>query len=106
MGEQFNGLLNTMPATAGLCAVYCVRTASVRRRVDGRSGEREAEDRRQFGETGLLLRAASGSAKASVGNSAKAIREPGLFRWPGSAVRCPGGQAVFDGAVFTAKGEG
>ena len=38
MGEQFNGWLNTMPVTAGLCWVYCVRTASVRRRVDGRSG--------------------------------------------------------------------
>ena len=38
MGGQFNGLLNTMPATAGLCLVYCVRTASVRCRVDGRSG--------------------------------------------------------------------
>ena len=34
MGGQFNGLLNTMPATAGLCWDYCVRTASVRRRVD------------------------------------------------------------------------
>lgn len=48
----------------------------------------------------------AGARKASVGNSAKAIREPGLFRWSGSAVRCPGGQAVFDGAVFMAKGEG
>ena len=38
IGGQFNGLLNTMPATAGLCCAYCVRTASVRRRVDGRSG--------------------------------------------------------------------
>ena len=41
MGERsaiFNGWLNTMPATAGLCWVYCVRTASVRRRVDGQSG--------------------------------------------------------------------
>ena len=38
MGGQFNGWLNTMPATAGLCWVYCVRTASVRCRVDGRSG--------------------------------------------------------------------
>ena len=38
MGGQFNGWLNTMPATAGLCCAYCVRTASVRRRVDGRSG--------------------------------------------------------------------
>ena len=38
MGGQFNGLLNTMPATAGLCCAYCVRAASVRCRVDGRSG--------------------------------------------------------------------
>ena len=59
MGGQFNGLLNTMPATAGLCRVYCVRTASVRRRVDGRSGELEAEDRRQFGKAMRLLRAAA-----------------------------------------------
>ena len=99
-GGQFNGLLNTMPATAGLCWVYCVRTASVWCRVDGQSGccLRRADGRQMVGQ--------SGSAKASVGNSAKAIREPGLFRWSGSAVRCPGGQAVFDGAVFTAKGEG
>ena len=100
MGGQFNRWLNTMPATAGLCCAYCVRTASVWCRVDGakrlllEAGRWAAEGR------------ASGSAKASVGNSVKAIREPGLFRWSGSAVRCPGGQAVFDGAVFTAKGEG
>ena len=100
IGGQFNGLLNTMPATAGLCAVYCVRTASVRRRVDGQSGccLRRADGRQMVGQ--------AGARKASGGNSAKAIREPGLFRWSGSAVRCPGGQAVFDGAVFTAKGEG
>ena len=99
-GGQFNGLLNTTPATAGLCWAYCVRTASGRRRVDGQSGccLRRADGRQMVGQ--------SGSAKASVGNSAKAIREPVLFRWSGSAVRCPGGQAVFDGAVFTAKGEG
>ena len=100
IGGQFNGWLNTMPATAGLCWVYCVRTASVRRRVDGQSGccLRRADGRQRVGQAGAL--------KASGGNSAKAIREPGLFRWSGSAVRCPGGQAVFDGAVFTAKGEG
>ena len=100
MGGQFNGLLNTMPATAGLCWVYCVRTASVWRRVDEQSGccLRRADGRQRVGQ--------AGARKASVGNSAKAIREPGLFRWSGSAVRCPGGQAVFDGAVFTAKGEG
>ena len=100
IGGQFNGLLNTMPATAGLCWVYCVRTASVRRRVDGQSGccLRRADGRQRVGQ--------AGARKASGGNSVKAIREPGLFRWSGSAVRCPGGQAVFDGAVFTAKGEG
>nr|DAP83145.1 MAG TPA: hypothetical protein [Caudoviricetes sp.] len=100
IGEQFNGWLNTMPGMAGLCWVYCVRTASVWCRVDGQSGccLRRADGRQRVGR--------SGSAKASVGNSAKAIRDPGLFRWSGSAVRCPGGQAVFDGAVFTAKGEG
>ena len=122
MGGQFNGLLNTMPATAGLCWVYCVRTASVRRRVDGRSGccLRRADGRQRVGQAGARGRGSGamrgghaiapgrqrGSAKASVGNSAKAIREPGLFRWSGSAVRCPGGQAVFDGAAFTEKGEG
>ena len=69
--------------------------------------DREAEDRGQCGEAMQSLRDGSaGARKASGGNSAKAIREPGLFRWSGSAVRCPGGQAVFDGAVFTAKGEG
>ena len=100
MGGQFNGLLNTMPATAGLCLVYCVRTASVRCRVDEQSGcgLRRADGRQRVGQ--------AGARKASGGNSVKAIREPGLFRWSGSAVRCPGGQAVFDGAVFTAKGEG
>ena len=69
--------------------------------------EREAEDRGAMrGGHAIAPGRQRGSAKASVGNSAKAIREPGLFRWSGSAVRCPGGQAVFDGAVFTAKGEG
>lgn len=54
-----------------------------------------------------MLRAAAREREGfRGGNSAKAIREPGLFRWSCSAVRCPGGQAVFDGAVFTAKGEG
>lgn len=125
MGERsaiFNGLLNTMPATAGLCWVYCVRTASVRRRVDGRSGccLRRADGRQMVGQSGSARPRIGGnsgrpcdcsgrqrgSAQGGAGNSAKAIREPGLFRWSGSAVRCPGGQAVFDGAVFTAKGEG
>ena len=122
MGEQFNRWLNTMPATAGLCWVYCVRTASVWCRVDGRSGccLRRADGRQMVGRSGSARPRIGGnagrscdcsgrqrrSAKASVGNSVKAIREPGLFRWSGSAVRCPGGQAVSDGAVFTAKGEG
>ena len=54
MGGQFNGLLNTMPATAGLCWVYCVRTASVRRRVDGQSGccLRRADGRQRVGQAG------------------------------------------------------
>ena len=109
MGERsaiFNGLLNTMPATAGLCLVYCVRTASVRRRVDGRSGSARPRIGGNSGRPCDCSGRQRRSAKASAGNSVKAIREPGLFRWPGSAVRCPGGQAVFDGAVFTAKGEG
>lgn len=54
MGEQFNGLLNTMPATAGLCLVYCVRTASVWRRVDEQSGccLRRADGRQRVGQAG------------------------------------------------------
>ena len=122
MGGQFNGLLNTMPATAGLCWVYCVRTASVWCRVDEQSGccLRRADGRQRVGQAGARGRGSeairgghasapggsAGARNASGGNSAKAIREPGLFRWSGSAVRCPGGQAVFDGAAFTAKGEG
>ena len=122
MGGQFNGLLNTMPGTAGLFAVYCVRTASVWCRVDGQSGSRlrRADGRQMVGQSGSARPRICGnsgrpcdcsgrqrgSAQGGAGNSAKAIREPGLFRRFGSAVRCPGGQAVFDGAVFTAKGEG
>ena len=109
MGERsaiFNGWLNTMPATAGLCWVYCVRTASVRRRVDGRSGSARPRIGGNSWRSCDCSGRQRGSAQVGVGNSAKAIREPGLFRWSGSAVRCPGGQAVFDGAVFTAKGEG
>ena len=122
MGGQFNGWLHTMPATAGLCLVYCVRTASVRRRVDGQSGccLRRADGRQRVGQAGARGRGSAaireGHAIAPGGSAGarKAVRairqrqfgEPWLFRWPGSAVRCPGGQAVFDGAVFTAKGEG
>ena len=109
MGERsaiFNGLLNTMPATAGLCRVYCVRTASVWRRVDGRSGSARPRIGGNSGRPCDCSGRQRRSAKASAGNSAKAIRGAGAFRWSGSAVRCPGGQAVFDGAVFTARGEG
>ena len=105
-GGQFNGLLNTMPATAGLCWVYCVRTASVWRRVDGRSGSARPRIGGNAGRPCDCSGRQRGSAQVGAGNSAKAIREPGLFRRFGSAVRGPGGQAVFDGAVFTAKGEG
>ena len=106
MGGQFNGWLNTMPAAAGLCLVYCVRTASVWRRVDGRSGSARPRIGGNSGRPCDCSGRQRGSAQGGAGNSAKAIREPGLFRRFGSAVRCPGGQAVFDGAVFTAKGEG
>ena len=122
MGGQFNGWLNTMPVTAWLCWVYCVRTASVWCRVDGRSGccLRRADGRQMVGRSGSARPRIGGnagrpcdcsgrqrgSAQGGAGNSEKAMRGPGLFRWSGSAVRCPGGQAVFDGAVFTAKGEG
>lgn len=115
---QFNGWLSTMPVTAGLCVVYCVRTASVWCRAEGakrllleagRSDERQRVGRGSAAIRGGQAIASGGSAgarKDSVGNSAKAIREPGAFRLFGSAVRRSGGQAVFDGAVFTAKGEG
>ena len=83
-------------ALLGLLRPYCVGL------VPGRWAKRLLLEAGRWAAEGR----ASGSAKASVGNSAKAIREPGLFRWSGSAVRCPGGQAVFDGAVFTANGEG
>ena len=106
MGGQFNGWLNTMPATAGLCWYYCVRTASVRRRVDGRSGSARP---RIGGNSGRPCDCSGRQRRivyAFALNSAKANRGAGAFRWSGSAVRCPGGQAVFDGAVFTAKGDG
>ena len=80
----------------GLLRPYCVGS------VPGRWAKRLLLEAGRWAAEGRAI----GSAKASVGNSVKAIREPGLFRWSGSAVRCPGGQAVFDGAVFTAKGEG
>ena len=68
MGEQFNGLLNTMPATAWLCLVYCVRTASVRRRVDGQSGccLRRADGRQMVGQAGARGR---GSAAIREGHA-------------------------------------
>ena len=100
MGGQFNGLLNTMPATAGLCWVYCVRTASVRCRVDEQSGccLRRADGRQRVGQ--------AGARRLPWAIRQRQFGSRGLFRWSGSAVRCPGGQAVFDGAVFTARGEG
>ena len=54
IGGQFNGLLNTTPATAGLCWAYCVRTASVLCRVDGQSGccLRRADGRQMVGQSG------------------------------------------------------
>ena len=99
MGGQFNGLLNTIPATAGLCWVYCVRTASVWRRVDEQSGGcclRRADGRQRVGRSGSARPRIGGnagrpcdcsgrqrgSAQVGVGNSAKAIREPGLFGGP------------------------
>ena len=106
MGGQFNGLLNTIPATAGLCAVYCVRTASVRRRVDGRSGSARPRIGGNAGRPCDCSGRQRGSAQCFRGQFGKGNSGAGAFRWSGSAVRCPGGQAVFDGAVFTAKGEG
>ena len=69
MGGQFNGLLNTMPATAGLCRVYCVRTASVWRRVDEQSGGcclRRADGRQRVGQAGARGR---GSAAIREGHA-------------------------------------
>ena len=69
MGERsaiFNGWLNTMPATAGLCCAYCVRTASVRRRVDGQSGNARPRIGGQFGEAMQSLRDGSAGARKSV----------------------------------------
>lgn len=85
MGGQFNGLLNTMPATAGLCWVYCVCTASVRRRVDGRSGccLRRADGRRQFGEAMRLLRAAAQEREGFRGQFGKGNSgDEGFFGGP------------------------
>ena len=79
MGGQFNGLLNTMPATAWLCAVYCVRTASVWRRVDGRSGSARPRIGGNSGRPCDCSGRQRRSAKASAGNSAKAIRGAGAF---------------------------
>lgn len=106
MGGQFNGLLNTMPATAGLCCAYCVRTASVRRRVDGRSGSARPRIGGNSWRSCDCSGRQRGSAQGFRGQFGKGNSGVGAFRWSGSAVRCPGGQAVFDGAVFTAKGEG
>ena len=106
-------------ALRGLLRPYCVGLVpgrwakrllleAGRWEAEGRaSGSTKAEDRGAiWGGHAIAPGRQRGSAQVGVGNSVKAIREPGLFRWSGSAVRCPGGQAVFDGAVFTAKGEG
>ena len=63
MGGQFNRWLNTMPATAGLCWVYCVRTASVWCRVDGQSGCRLRRA------DGLQMVGQSGSARPRIGGN-------------------------------------
>ena len=90
-------------ALLGLLRPYCVSSAPGR----WAKREREAEDRGAiWGGHAIAPGRQRGSAQGGAGNSAKAIREPGLFRRFGSAVRGPGGQAVFDGAVFTAKGDG
>ena len=87
MGGQFNWLLNTMPATAGLCWVYCVRTASVWRRVDGRSGSARPRIGGNAGRPCDCSGRQRGSVQVGVGNSAKAIRETEAF----SVVRPRGG---------------
>ena len=80
VGERsaiFNRLLNTMPATAGLCLVYCVRTASVRRRVDGQSGccLRRADGRQRVGQAGARGRGSGGNAGRPCNRSGTAARE-------------------------------
>ena len=70
-GGQFNGLLNTMPATAGLCLVYCVRTASVWRRVDEQSGSARP---RTGGNSGA-------GAFSVVRLRGEVSRRSGRFRW-------------------------
>ena len=79
MGGQFNGWLNTMPATAGICLVYCVRTASVRCRVDGRSGSARPRIGGNAGRPCDCSGRQRGSAQGGVGNSVKAIRETEAF---------------------------
>ena len=59
-------------ALLGLLRPYCVGL------VPGRWAERELLEAGRWEAEGR----ASGSAKASVGNSVKAIREPGLFGGP------------------------
>lgn len=91
-------------ALRGLLRPYCVGLVPGRwaKRLLLEAGRWAAEGRERAAEG----RRQRGSAQVGAGNSAKAIREPGAFRLFGSAVRCPGSKAVFDMAVFTAKGEG
>lgn len=97
MGEQFNGWLNTMPGTAGLCWVYCVRTASVRSRVDGQSGSArpriggnsgrpcdcsERQRRSAQGFRGQFGKGNSGAGAFSVVRlRGEVSRRSGRFRW-------------------------
>ena len=84
MGERsaiFNRWLNTMPATAWLCWVYCVRTASVRCRVDEQSGccLRRAYGRQRVGQAGARGQGSAairGGHAIAPGGSAGARRLP------------------------------
>ena len=85
IGGQFNGWLNTMPVTAGLCAVYCARTASVWRRVDEQSGccLRRADGRQMVGQAGARGRgseAMRGGHAIAPGGSAGARKSVRAIR--------------------------
>ena len=71
MGGQFNGWLNTMPVTAVLCWVYCVRTASFTFPT--------AFSRWQVGKAMRLLRAAARERARRCGQFGKGNSGAGAF---------------------------
>ena len=87
MGEQFNRWLSTIPVTAGLCGVYCVRTASAWCRVDGQSGccLRRADGRQRGSAQGFRGQFGKGNSGAGafsvVRLRGEVSRRSGRFRW-------------------------